>query len=132
MAIDETTLDEWAYAAFMEGDSNDVLKIRQDELQSDLDTLNRDIEDGYLTLNEFDHKKEHIMARLAEINEIKRLMGKAEPNKRAHCIGRNGTISMWEGKDHSIWVETDGVKTVVMMDPKVSDVVKWRRILGVK
>lgn len=129
----EKTMDQIAYEYFMAGDLADVLEQRHEDLRGQLEELDERYDQEAMTANEYDARKASVMARIAEVNDIRSLTTRQVPqNKRAHMIGKNGTITMWLGKDHSVWVETEGVKTVVLMDPTVSQVQKWRHILGIK
>lgn len=131
--FDKYTMDELAYTAFESIDGN-VLNIRSAELLQRLKRLDEQRDEDLFSPNAYDAQKAEIMARIAEINDIKREAGRHANRGRSEAqpIGSNGNISMFMGKDFDVWVETNGVKTVHLMTPRVSTVMKWKRILGIK
>lgn len=131
--FDRQTMDEIAYTAFTSIDGN-VLNLRSTELLENLKRLDEQRDEDLVSPQAYDTKKMEIMSRLAEINDIKQEAGRYANRGRSEAqpIGSNGNISMFMGKDFDVWVETNGVKTVHLMTPRVSTVMKWKRILGIK
>ena len=134
MSEKERPLDEIAYEYFEQAEQiRKVLAVRDTELSDELNRTENAFDNKTMADTEYYAKKAELNARFKEVEQIRKDLELLAPQERrnAHLIGRNGTIAMWLGKDHSVWVETDGVKTVAFVDPTVHEVEKWKRILGI-
>lgn len=118
---------------------SDVLDAREKELKEEMQTLEMAYDDNMCAGVEYTYRKQDLNCKVEEVSAMRCKMKSAglitdDEGHEGHLIGSNGTIKLWirHGVDCRLWVETNGVRTVEVVEPKVSDVDKWKLIIGIE
>lgn len=112
-----------------------------DQKKSDINNASQQLElafdDALIGETEYYTSKAAMKARLSVVNEIAADMKvngyiKDDDIIRAQLIGENGNIRMFMTKSHDVYIETAGVVTETLTDPRLSEVEHWKEILGIE
>lgn len=122
----DAPMDEIAYQVFAAHDA---------ALEDEAARLEERMDDKAVTEAEYAQTRATLKARAEELAGIRRDYEGLKPHggePGAHLMGENGTIRMYIlHSERRVWIETNGRKTVELLDPTVSRIMKWRRILGI-
>lgn len=107
-----------------------LIIVRLDEIESERQSIDAAVDEGVISEVEYNYKKSALFARKSELdNMLAMLGGDTKPSGDITCLGRNGTLALYVNRAQ-LWIEADGRVTYVKLDPKVSDVEKMKRALG--
>lgn len=115
-------------------DLNLILKSKIDSWKGNLEALESAYDEAMVTECEYYTQKALAKSLLEELESIKSECVKS--NLIANCsddmslIGENGNLRLFMTSNHHIVLFTDGVKTVDLDNPTISEVERWKKILG--
>ncbi len=117
----------------------EILQGQIADLKNELSELEMACDEKMVSDLEYNYKKHEINAKIEEVNNIYKLMMNEgyirfdEAEKGGHLLGANGDLRLYlkHGQDSLLWLESNGVQTLAVLCPRASDVMKWKRILGI-